>query len=527
MTNLSAIQPFAFAPQGRVQPSPTAPIQDPEFKGNDIAVLSNQSIKLDEGGVYEPPVKRSYQHILSSDAPDQLTAQLSRQLEHTQRGRAVNNLSQNMAAFLANGTQSAQQAVNNYEYYDVSGGRQSIDPTTFQANYVQVDASLALEFKTKDGDVVTFKFSQHTANGTAEGATGGVQRRGLEVSYQVEGKLSQSEQEELADFAENLNLLANQYFQGGKFDLGQLNLGELNHLGKLSLSMDRGDKNGVKLKVTDTENSRNIEGVIQGNVLQLSLDKAGFLASADADRRDAAVAHYRQMMLDGVQRAKGQGAQSELLLDAFDALHQLTNKETMYFGTSSKAYEAEMLTGLADFTVEFEGRVQKANTDPRRQNQREQFSLSLAQESDFSVQDSMNRNIEQRQLWSLDASYFKPLDHLDEVDFENQNYQYFTLSEQAETRTQVNTVDGEVTASQERSFNSQFDSREYNEGILVDWQTTLKQEHELLDFTEQLNSDKYSLNPIELRELLLNPTQMNSGAHLKVIDHDVSNGLEG
>lgn len=527
MNNLGATQSFAFAPQGRIQQSPTAPIQDPAFKGNDIAIMSSQSIKPDEGGVYQSPVKRSYQHVLSSDAPEKLTAQLSRQLEHTQRGRAVNNLSQNMTAFLANGTQSVRQSVNNYEYYDVSGGRQSIDPATFQTNDIQIDASLALQFKTKDGDVLTFKFSQHSAYGTAEGATGGVRQDGLYLSYEVEGELSDSEQKELAEFSENLNRLANQYFQGGEFDLGQLKLGELNHLGELSLSMDRGDKDRVNLKVTDTDSARNIEGVVQGNVLQLSLDKSGFLASADDDRRDAAVAHYRQMMLDGVQRAKGQGAQRDLLLDAFDALHQLSDEETEYFGTSSKAYEAEMLTGLADFTVEFEGRVQNANTDPRRLDQKEQFSLSLAQESDFSSKNPMNRKVEQRQLWSLDASYFKPLDHLDKVDFENQNYQYFTLSEQAETRTQVNTVDGEVTASQERSFSSQFDSREYNEGVLVDWRTTLKQHHQILDFTEQLNSDKYQLNPIELEELLLNPTQMDRVAHREAIVHDLSNGLEG
>lgn len=470
--------------------------------------------------VYSKP--REIEEVALSDKAglQYLNNQLSSQVARSSRAGSMDNMALNLSRFLLEDETSVSQSATQYKYRTLKEQIIPIDSEKFVATHTFPPSEMNMSLKTKSGATVTFSFRLETGQGY-DGNESGVYYRTLAVDFQLDGKLSSAEKKQLAGLSEGLNQLANDFFSGKKQPkLADLGLNDVTVLSKLDISLEGESLPDLKLSMTDTELRRDIKASYAGDDIEMSVEKPSLVGTTDSERREAALAHYRQMLIEGVGRAQGKENQHAFLVDAFDLLHgPMEQAETRHELSDA---ESMMLTGLADFSLSFEGKIQQANDHPRRLEQQEKFSLTLAQETHFKQDGVLNREVDQRQTWELDAAYFKPLDDWEFVDFRNQNYRFFKLSERAEIQTLTGQIEGEPYGIQSRSFESNFDSQEYRMGELVDWTTKTRTLNEVVDFTPRLRELDDLLNHVELEELLLDPEAMSKRAKVEVIDQDES-----
>ncbi|PTY36023.1 hypothetical protein BGP77_01480 [Saccharospirillum sp. MSK14-1] len=469
--------------------------------------------------VYSEPRHVKDVSVKHLDAPRYITEQLTNRVAQNEHFEMMRDVPLSLSHFLDNNETSVTQSATQYRYSTLNENSSPIDPAKFVVDHNDPSSEIELSLTTDSGDTLTFVIRRESGYGH-DGIESGVQFQTLSVEFQLDGKLSQKEKQELDSLAIGLNRLANEYFSGGGVSLAKLGLDDMSGILELKLSIDDGRKPGLDLSMTETDQRRNIDVEFFGNHIELSVDKTGLTGSAEGTRRQAALAHYRQILREGLDRAQGSGDQKALLLDAFDMLYGLVDETVNQ--QELTAAESMMMSGLPDFFVHFEGRTVRQNTHPVRQDQVETVSLTLAQETVFKQDGSLNRQIDQRQIWELDAGYFEPLDHWDFVDFQNQNYQYYELSERAEIRTMTGLLDGDVYGTQSRTFESRFDAQEYRMGELVDWKTTTRSLHELRDFSARLRNLDDLNNKVLLAELVLDPTELSKLADVERVDQDES-----
>ncbi|WP_108125077.1 hypothetical protein [Saccharospirillum mangrovi] len=469
--------------------------------------------------VYSKPRDIEEVSLLSPGGVSYLNNQLSSQVVKEKRADVLDDLSLNLARFLQEGETSVSQGATQYKYRTLKEQIIPIDSEKFVATHTFPGSEMSMSLKTKSGATLTFTFRLENGQGY-DGNEAGVNYQTVAVDFQLDGKLTNTEKEQLSGLSEGLNQLANDYFSGKQPQLADLGLNDITVLSKLDLSLEGELLPDLKLSMTDTALRREIKANYDGNKLAMSVDKPSLVGTSDSDRRQAALAHYRQMLIEGVDRAQGKDDQEAFMLDAFDLLHgPVERAETRHELTDA---ESMMLTGLPDFSFHFEGRVQQFNTHPQRHNQIESFSLTLGQETHFKQDGVLNREVDQRQTWELDAGYFKPLVNWEFVDFQNQNYRYYELSERAEIQTLTGQEEGEPYGVQSRSFESSLDVQEYRMGELVDWTTKNRTLNEVVDFTPRLRELDDLLNHVKLEELLLDPEAMSKRAQVEVIDQDES-----
>lgn len=470
--------------------------------------------------LYSKPRDIEQLALTTGDGLQYLNSQLSSQVVNQNRAGSLDNLSLNLARFLLEDETSVSQSATQYKYRTLKEHIVPIDSEKFVATDTDPVSEMSMSLKTKSGATLTFSFRLETGQGY-DGNESGVNFRTLAVDFQLEGKLTSTEKKQLGGLAEGLNQLANDYFSGNKQPkLADLGLNDISVLAKLDISLEGGFLPDLKLSMTDTALRRDIKASYDGNDVELSVDKPSLVGTTDADRRQAALEHYRQMLIEGVDRAQGKDDQQAFLLDAFDLLHgPMEQAETRHELSDA---ESMMLTGLADFSLRFEGRIQQFNNHPQRREQVEKFSLMLAQETHFKQEGVLNREVDQRQTWELDAAYFKPLENWEFVDFRNQNYLFYQLSERAEIQTLTGQIEGEPYGVQSRSFDSSFDTQEYRMGELVNWTTKTRSLNEVVDFTPRLRELDDLMNQVELEELLLDPKAMSERAKVELIDQDES-----
>lgn len=500
---------------GITTPVVTKPLPTQEGDPPEIIIQGGGPI----ASVYNKPRQIEEVAVTSADGPDYLKNQLSSQVVEETSSKALDSVSLNLLRFLEDNETSVSQGATQYRYTTLKEQVAPIDQANFTATHRYTDSELSLSLTTKSGATLSFTFRLEKGEGY-DGKESGVRFQTLAVDFELDGKLSKTEQKQLGSLAEGLNQLANDYFSGRQPRMADLGLNDITVLSKLDLSLDGERLPDLKLSLTDSDQSRDIKASFNGDQVEMSVDKLSLIGASDSDRRQAALAHYRQMLVEGVGRAKGQSEQQAFMLDAFDLLHgPVEQAQTQHILSEA---ESMMLTGLADFMFQFEGRIHRQNTHPRRSDQMEQFTLKLGQETQLKQDGVLDREVDQRQTWELDASYFKPLQNWTFVDFQNQNYRYYELSERAEIRTLTGLVEGEPYAVQSRDFDSRFDAQEYRMGKLEDWTTKTHDFEQLIDFTPRLRDLDNLLNHVKLDELLLDPAVMAKHARVELIDQNES-----
>lgn len=456
-------------------------------------------------GVYTPPALIEAVAASSEDAPAFLSEQLVQHVSRDQPKQALKDLSLNLAAFLEQDVTAADQTLTQYRYASMGYASVPLDAASFESDERSSQQELRLSIKTKDGDTLIFSFRRETGYGHTD-TRNGIGYQSLAVSFELDGKLSEREKKELAGLSEGLNKLANDYFSGQGAELADLQLDKLSTIGELSVSLEGMGPQKIKLTMTDSELSRDYQIQMNGSTIEMSRDKLSLIGSSDPQRQQAALNHYRQMLIDGVDRSHGSAGQEALILDAFNLLHGI-DSETENSVELTEA-ESNMLTGLADFSFAFEGAVTRSTFNPQVGALAEQMSFSLSQETHIRSDGPLDRQIDQRQNWTLKSSYFEPLPYLDDVDFDNQNYQYVTLEEQAQVHTQVGLIDGRVQAVQSQHFDSERNEMTVSEGEVVGWKKTVHSLDEFRDFTARLRNQSDQGQAVLLEELLLDPQAM-------------------
>lgn len=442
--------------------------------------------------LYGPPKQQSILRADDSHLPV-LHQQMAQALD---QGPTIENLSQSLIDFLQSGQSSVHQSLDRYTYANM--GNDALEPSFSQLDKHSRHVSSALSFSltTKDGDTLTFNLHYEKGAGSTP-RYAAVGYESVSVDYELEGRLSRPEQDELLTLADKIIALANDYFRTGKLDLDSLDLGSLTQVADLSLSLDGGMTDleppllpafsqsvdyGLSLRYSDNEKSRQLEAVVNGDRLKLELDKFSLADNYDLDRRAAALAQYRQMLVEGVARAGGSDDQSQLLLAAFDALHGELEEPEASINFNDE--EASLLTAVSDFQLSFLSRVGQVNSKPERAGQAARFSLDMSQETQVMQAANGDRDIDQNQFWKLKGTYFKPLegDNFADLSRAKQDYRYYQLQEKAAYRTSLERRDGVVSlAEQEVTFDARLDELVYKEGVLLEWNT---QRHSL---TEQSN----------------------------------------
>ncbi|MFG1496378.1 hypothetical protein ABMA57_07045 [Saccharospirillum sp. HFRX-1] len=455
----------------------------------------------------------------AEQSPTYLTDQLAQQVVRDQPRLALKNLSLNLATFLAEGESSVDQTLTQYRYSTMAEASAPLDVASFESKRRNDNDELSLSIKTKDGDTVTFSFRYEAGFGGTD-TQQGVGYQSLTVSYELDGELSEKEIDELAGLSEGLNALANSYFSGAGAQLADLQLDQLSTVAELSLSLEGVGPGDIKLSMTDNDLLREYRIQMNGDTVEMSRDKLSLLGSSGSQRREAALNHYRQMLIEGVERSHGGAGQQALMLDAFNLLHGENSDTENTFDLTDA--ESSLLTGLADFSFSFEGRARQSAANPLFGGLVEQMSLSLSQETRIRIDGPLTRTVDQRQNWMLKSSYFEPLPHLDSADFENHNYSYVSLEEQAQVRNQVSMTDGRMSALQTQRFDSERNEMVFIEGELADWKTTRQSLHEIRDLTARLRSQSDNFDGILLEEILLDPKQMAQRAATETLEHDLS-----
>lgn len=499
--------------------TPVIPKPLPTYEEGELPEIIIQGGGPLTSSVYSNPRDIEEVALTGGDGLQYLNDQLSGQITKEKRAGVLDNLSLNLSRFLQEGETSVSQAATQYKYSTLKEHILPIDTEKFVATHTFPGSEMSLSLETKSGATLTFSFRLETGRGY-DGNESGVKFQTVAVDFKLDGKLTQAEKEQLGGLSEGLNQLANDYFNGKQPQLADLGLNDISLVSKLELSLGGDSLPDLKLSMTDSDLKRDINASFAGDKVEMSVDKSSLLGTSDSDRRQAALAHYRQMLIEGGDRAKGDANQEAFLLDAFELLHGPMDEAQTQHELSQA--ESMMLTGLPDFSLRFEGRIGQFNDHPQRRDQIEQFSLMLAQETHFKQDGVLNREVDQRQIWELDAAYFKPLQNWEFVDFRNQNYRYYELSERAEIRTLTGRVEGEPFGVQSHSFESSFDVQEYRMGELVDWKTTSRALDEIRDFTTRLRNLDESFNKVQLEEVLLDPDEMAKQAEVESVQRDVS-----
>lgn len=489
----------------------------PPEEGPGIEVVGGAPVAVD--GVYVPPEPVEVVLAESQDAPGYLTDQLLQQAVRHQPKLALQDLSLNLAAFLEDDETGVSQTVTRYRHSSMAAEPSPLDVVNFKVDRRNVDNELKLQVKTKDGDTLTFTFRHETGYGHTD-TRSGIGYQNLTVSFELDGELSEQEKEELTGLAEGLNALANGYFNGEGAKLSDLQLDRLDSVAELSLSLGGAGPRDISLSMTDNDVVREYRIQMNGDTIKMSRDKLSLIGSTDPERREAVLDHYRKMLIEGVERSHGGTGRHALVVDAFNLLHGADSKE----GSAVELTDAEstMLTGLADFSFNFEGRVTRRTFNPQLGELAEQMSFSLSQETRIKTDGPLAREVDQRQKWTLKSSYFEPLPYLESVDFDQQNYRYVTLKEQAEVRTRVGLVDGSVRAVQTQQFDSERNEIWVVRGEVADWKTTKHSLYEIHDFTARLRIEDDNFDAVLLEEILLDPQAMAERAAVHTVDRDLS-----
>ncbi|PTY36022.1 hypothetical protein BGP77_01475 [Saccharospirillum sp. MSK14-1] len=486
---------------------------------------------LPEANIYGPPKQQSF---LSGDDQN-LPGLAERMSKAMDKGPGINNLAQSLTTFLQDDQNSVHQQLDRYTYQNTGGKWVEPDFSELEKHTVHAESELSFSLKTKSGDTITFNLHYEKGLGSTP-RYAAVGYENVSVDYELDGRLSQSEKNELLALSDKINALANNYFATGELDLDSLDLGSLNEVAELSLSLDGGLTEitppfalpnhddvdyGLRLKFSDGPNARHIESVANGNKVTATLDKLGLVDGYDTERREAALAQYRQQLVDGVGRANGSEEDRKLLLAAFDALHG--ELEEPKPGLKLSEDEAAMLTSVADFRISYLSRVGMRNPEEGREEQSARFSLDFSQETEIHQYANGDLDIDQNQFWKLRGTYFKPAEGKSMVDFSSndQNYRYYELQEQAASRTELERRNGVlVKADRSVELDAKLEQLVYKDNVLLEWNTITNQYSDKTNLLA-LYDDKFAEPEVAmLDDLILNMDAMYKYSDEKITEND-------
>lgn len=456
MTDLSAklsmLSPVIISPtQGRlsvIEPTYAVPVQVIE---RTQPPLSNFTISSSRYSPSYGEAKEIKQHAYSNPAlADERSYEL---LNNVARGNLAGGALR-MSELLARGDTHYQQDMRQYNTYSFpvkDGSYPPLDLSVFEDLKKDRAEGFSFQLKTKDGDSIQFSFNRYEGFGVAEGETVVDERgfhitdkrtagfKGAEISFNVDGRLSADEQQQIEALTEKLESLTTGYFvvggDGGALD--QFDFSEFDLMGQVNLSFERNGKEVLNIEYIDTNLYRSIEVDSNGATAQITIDKTSLGMSFDTQQQTKAKQAYLSLLQESAAEAKSRNNTSMM-----QAVFQMgfsnlwPASQEVESGKNSKVQLGEQASSsviaLPDFDFEFQSRVDRPNK-LNKPDEYQGFNLKLSLSSLVNKNKNTGQvDIVQTQKFDLKGAYYEPLDHLESVDLEQQNYNYTEFSRSAE-----------------------------------------------------------------------------------------------
>jgi len=424
--------------------------------------------------------------------------------------------------------ESYEQDIRQYaqlNFPDDNGRYKALDLTGFTDKKSEDLASINLQIKTRDGDVINFSLTSYKGYGSGDDERP-ASFTGTRVAFEVEGDLSPDELKQVEAFAQKINQASEGYFSNGKVDIGDLELSTFSQFSDVDLSfLNDADGSGVrnfKLSYQDDAQSRSIDVNLNGDQAQITIDKTSLGIGANAQQQKQALQEYLTLLEDSADEVHAEQTTQNLMMETFelgftqltteaeDAARHNSQKNTPIETQALNKKVENALVGLPDFKFSFDSLVKRPNSDVQP-NEYEGFKLNLSLKThSYKYVENRTETISQKQKFHLTGAYYTPLEGADEPDFSKQNYRYTELDRVSEKITQLVTKDNQLIlamSTEQGEFNKT--TQEYREGKLVDEDSEFSGYSQIVEFTELAQQE----NTLQSRELLntvmIDPYQKN------------------
>jgi len=392
-------------------------------------------------------------------------------------------------------------------------------------------ASINLQLKTRDGDTINFSLTSYEGHGIGDDERP-ASFTGTRVEFEFEGQLSAEELEQVQAFAQSINQASANYFDSGGVDFEALDLASFSQFSAIEMSfLTNGDGSGdqhFKLNYEDSTQVRSIDVNQNGDASQISINKTSLGMTMPGDQQEQTLEEYLTLLTNSAKEAHANQSAAALMLSVFslgfDELlagqevdQQSGSPEpiTLAATTDNQAVK-NGLVGLPDFDFSFDSKIEHPNA-AEQPNEYVGFSLESSLKTQMDDNKSNDTSaITQTQKFDLSAAYYQPLDHLDDVDFNNQNYQYIELDRSSEKITNLVTKNNElILALSTEQGESNKTTKEYNEGKLVDVDTKHREHSEVNDFTELAKQEVEQQTLKLLNAVMIDPYQQHQQGEIK------------
>ncbi len=413
--------------------------------------------------------------------------------------------------------------VSSGSYYDASRSYvgsvrvdeagQPIKPGFNSFSDANTTATFSLDIETRDGDKVSIEIE------TEEGFGNFLRFNGTSFSLDIDGELDEDELEAIQALAVELSNASGAFYNGrGMVQLNGLQSFDREELAgfDLALNGELPSKGATfHFDIDEQSGEQTLEASQMGLKYNITLELNNRLVSEnvhqDLDSNEQFLAYLKT--IDSASRAyKAAGVSprdiATFFKDGFSTAFQLYPDSSQEAGEPSPlegnvspqqaALAQSALSGLADFQADFFA-VGRDGISPNPEKPSERSFMSLEMEQETKIRGSHAPyggpvKVEQYSHYEADIRQHKPLPGLEQVDFENKNYQYETLKQQ-ETLVRSLDIDKEGrldSGSVAHTYDKVETEKEYREGRLEKDLMSKEQQATLLASTdlEALQQDK-------------------------------------
>jgi hypothetical protein len=529
MTNLSAklsmIGPVIIAPtQGRqpiIKAADIVPVQTVEpvrLSSSDAITISTSRYSPAFGGVKE--LKQvDYSNPAFADAGSHEL------LKSVSRGSVAGGALR-MSELLARGDTEYRQDMRQYSTFSFpvkDGSYPPLDLNVFEDLDKDVEQGFSFQLKTKDGDSINFSFERYVGYGVSEGETQVDERgfhitdkriggfKGVEISLNVDGKLSKDERQQLELLAEKLEELTMGYFEGEQSALNQFDFSEFDLMEQVDLSFSKYGKEVLSVSYTDTDLYRSIEMNADGAKAKITIDKTSLGMTFNAEQQAKAKQAYMSLLQESATEAKSRSS-AAMMQAVFElGFNNLVPDSQDKAGVQNSSVElneqaSSSVIALPDFDFAYQSRMTKPNAI-NRPDEYQGFNMKMSLNSLISENKNTGRmDIVQTQKFDIKGAYYEPLDHLEVVDFEHQNYQYTEFSRSTEKVSHLMLQNGAIESllvAQEGEAKSR--TQVYEGGKLMDDIKKRDEFASLKSYTDLAQEQNREQNHEILKALVIDP----------------------
>lgn len=320
--------------------------------GQPLALTDGISVQLGQRNtattpslvVFEPPVAVRASAISNSEHQTRTSSGFQQQLDDfsfSLRGKnRFNGAGDRFGELLNSGEASYHQEMRRYQYYtDKTRTHQPVDFSEFSISEERRTQNFDLNLTTRSGARISFQLQNFSGVGKNpdtvlfESDEMTVSTRGqfasfnrTEVSFNIEGELTEQEQKQLQEFSERLEVFAAGYLTQGQPSLKDLNLSDFDSITKLSVIGNGGGQADLQLEYNNTDEVREIRFSFDGNDAELILDKTNPLRYQQQGKQQA-IEQYLDLLDQSAKKSKADDMQKSMMKDVLSASFEFSQPE--------------------------------------------------------------------------------------------------------------------------------------------------------------------------------------------------------